>query len=40
MTGRPIASCRGAYGFGMSCDADLRGAIKRLASQIASTFPR
>lgn len=40
MTGRPIASCRGAYGFGMSYDADLRGAIKRLAAQIASTFPR
>lgn len=40
MTGRPVASCRGAYGLGLSCAGDLRGAIKRVAKQISETFPQ
>ena len=40
LTGRPIASCRGAYTtLGFSVSADIRGAIKRVAKQIAETFP-
>lgn len=40
LTGRPIASCRGAYTtLGFSTAADIRGAIKRVAKQIAETFP-
>lgn len=39
LTGRPIASCRGAYTtLGFSTAADIRGAIKRVAKQIAETF--
>lgn len=41
LTGRPIASCRGAYTtLGFSMTADIRGAIKRVAKQIADTFPK
>lgn len=41
LTGRPAASCRGAYtSLGFSVSADLRGAIKRVAKQIADTFPK
>lgn len=41
LTGSPVASCRGAYtSLGFSVSADLRGAIKRVAKQIADTFPR
>ena len=41
LTGRPIASCRGAYtSLGFSVTADIRGAIKRVAKQIANTFPK
>ena len=41
LTGRPVASCRGAYtSLGFSVSADLWGAIKRVAKQIADTFPR
>ena len=41
LTGRPVGSCRGAYtSLGFSVSADLRGAIKRVAKQIADTFPR
>lgn len=40
MTGRPIASCRGAFGFSLDYGSDLKGAIKRVAKQIAETFPR
>ncbi|WP_289766655.1 hypothetical protein [Bacteroides acidifaciens] len=41
LTGRPIASCRGAYTtLGLSVHADIRGAIKRVAKQIAETFPK
>lgn len=39
MTGRPVASCRGAFGLGLGYGADLKGAIKRVAKQIATTFP-
>lgn len=40
LTGRPIASCRGAFGFGMDRQGDFNGAIKRVASQIEKTFPK
>lgn len=41
LTGRPVASCRGAYtSLGFSVSADLRGAIKCVAKQIADTFPK
>ena len=40
MTGRPVASCRGAYGLGFTHAGDLNGAIKRVARQISETFPR
>lgn len=39
MTGRPVASCRGAFGLGLDYAGDLRGAIKRVAKQISETFP-
>lgn len=39
MTGRPVASCRGAFGLGLNSSEDLRGAIKRVAQQISATFP-
>lgn len=39
MTGRPVASCRGAFGLGINHDRDLKGAIKRVAKQISDTFP-
>lgn len=39
MTGRPVASCRGAFGLGIDEAGDLKGAIKRVAKQIAATFP-
>lgn len=38
ISGRPVASCRGAYGLGFSRAEDLKGAIKRVAKQIAETF--
>ena len=39
-TGRPIASCRGAYSSlsVMGASYDIKGAIKRVAKQIAETF--
>lgn len=41
LTDRPIASCRGAYTtLGFSVSADIRGTIKRVAKQIAETFPK
>ena len=40
MTGRPVASCRGAFGLGIDYGSDLKGAIKRVAKQIAITFPQ
>lgn len=41
-TGRPVASCRGAYSsLGVAGAAtDIKGAIKRVAKQIAETFPK
>lgn len=40
-SGRPVASCRGAYStLGISSSADIKGAIKRVATQIADTFPK
>ena len=40
MTGRPVASCRGAFGLGIDHAGDLKGAIKRVAKQISTTFPK
>lgn len=40
MTGRPVASCRGAFGLGLNNAGDLKGAIKRVAKQISETFPK
>lgn len=40
MTGRPVASCRGAFGLGIDHAGDLKGAIKRAAKQISTTFPK
>lgn len=40
LTGRPVASCRGAFGLGIDRQADFNGAIKRVASQIKKTFPK
>lgn len=40
MSGRPVASCRGAFGLGISHGNDLRAAIKRVSKQIANTFAR
>lgn len=38
MTGRPVASCRGAFGLGLDYAGDMNGAIKRVAKQISDTF--
>lgn len=36
---RPLASCRGAYStLGISHDADIKGALKRVGEQISKTF--
>lgn len=40
MNGRPIASCRGTYGLGISNSSDLKGAIKRVEKQISETFKK
>ena len=41
LTGRPIASCQGTYTtLGFDVDADIRGAIKSVAKQIAETFTK
>lgn len=38
-TGRPLVSCRGAYTtLGISHDADIKGALKRVGEQISKTF--
>lgn len=39
LTGRPIASCRGAFGLGLDGQGDFNIAIKRVAAQIKKTFP-
>ena len=38
MPGRPVASCKGAYGLGLTASADLKGAIKKVAELISKTF--
>ena len=40
MTGRPVASCRGAFGLGITHSMDLKCAIKRAEKQISDTFPK
>lgn len=41
LSGRPVASCRGAYStLGFSSSTDIKGAIKRAAEQISQTFPK
>lgn len=41
LSGRPVASCRGAYStLGISSSTDIKGAIKRAAEQISQTFPK
>lgn len=40
MTGRPVASCRGAFGLGMDRQGDFNGAIKRVTKEIIKTFPK
>ena len=38
-TDRPLVSCRGAYTtFGISHDADIKGALKRVGEHISKTF--
>ncbi len=37
-TGKPIASCRGAYGFGWSKENDMRVAINRALEQMKKLF--
>ena len=38
-TNRPLVSCRGAYTtLGISHDADIKGALKRVGEQISKTF--
>lgn len=41
-TGRPVASCRGAYSSlsVMGASHDIKGAIKRVAKQISETFQK
>jgi len=40
MTGRPVVSCRGAYGFGLDYSGDMKGAIDRVSKQISETFSK
>lgn len=40
ITGRPVVSCRGEFGLGLSSRMDLKGAIKRVQEQITETFRR
>lgn len=41
MSGRPVASCRGAYStLGLSTSGAIKGAIKRVEEQISATFPK
>lgn len=35
MTGKPVASCRGAYQLGLSRNMDMDGAIKKVTKQIS-----
>jgi len=38
MTGKPVASCRGAWGLGWDRDGDVNGAVSRVAKQIEKLF--
>lgn len=38
MTGKPVASCRGAWGVGISKNSDMNGAINRVIKQIKKLF--
>lgn len=38
MSGKPIASCRGAYGLGFDRNGDMKGAISRVVEQIKKLF--
>ena len=38
MTGKPVASCRGAWGLGLDRDGDMKGAINRVKKQIQNLF--
>lgn len=38
MTGKPIASCRGAFGLGWDKNCDMKEAIKRVTKQIKDLF--
>lgn len=38
MTGKPVASCRGAWGLGWDRDGDMKGAINRVKKQIQNLF--
>lgn len=38
ISGRPVVSCRGAYGLSFGRAGDLKGAIKRVGEQISETF--
>ncbi len=42
LSGRPVASCRGAYSsLGIAgASHDIKGAIKRVEKQISETFPK
>ena len=37
-TGKPVASCRGAFGFGLTSSQDLQMATKKVAEQITALF--
>lgn len=38
MTGKPIASCRGAWGLGWDRNGDMNGAVNRVTKQIKELF--
>jgi len=38
MSGRPLASCRGAYGLGLTEDSDMEKAISRVSKEIQKLF--
>lgn len=38
MTGKPVASCRGAFGLGWDRNGDMKGAINRVVEQIKKLF--
>ncbi len=38
MTGKPVASCRGAWGLGWDRNGDMKGAINRVKKQIQNLF--